>query len=77
MKPAWVKKLLPEELKKLFISPSIFVRMQRWGWVTPSGVSLEWWQHQRYNHNDQFDEPRERKPRKKKFVKPSERRDRD
>lgn len=57
------------ELKKLFISPSAFNNMVRWGWINYGGRSLRWFDHQRPNHDDQFQEPRERKQGKKKFVK--------
>lgn len=53
-----------EQLKKLHITPSTFQSMVKWGWVTYSGTSLQWFSHQRPNHDDQFQEPRERKLRK-------------
>lgn len=49
-------------------SPSLKNKMLRWGWLSPKGYPLQWKDHQRPNHNDQFDEPRERKQRRKKFV---------
>jgi len=58
-----------EQMKARFISPSIFDRAVRWGLIDQSGNSRQWSDHQRPNHNAQFEEPRERKQGKKKFVK--------
>lgn len=57
------------QLKALFISPSIFTRMQKWGWVDSAGRSKEWFNWQRPNHDQQFAEERERKAGPKKFSK--------
>lgn len=54
-----------EALKKLGISSQYtFNWMFRRGWIDSQGRALRWYDHQRPNHNDQFDEPRE--PRRKK-----------
>ena len=57
------------QLKALFISPSIFDRMVRFGWVDSAGRSKVWFDFQRVNHDSQFAEERERKAGPKKFVK--------
>lgn len=54
-----------DQMKKMFITPSIFDRLVKWGWVRYSGSSLQWWEHQRPGHDNQFQEPRERKAPKK------------
>lgn len=60
-----------EQMKSSFIKPEIFDRMVRWGWIDLAGRAKRWYDHQRENHNTQFEEPRERKAGKKKFVKAS------
>jgi hypothetical protein len=67
-------RLASDQLKKLSISSSIFDRLVRWGWVDFAGRSKQWFDHQRFNHDAQFEEVRERKPKKQKFVHPSMRR---
>lgn len=51
------------------ISQSILARMKKWGWLDFKGYSVQWYSHQRPNHDAQFQEPREPKAGKKKFVK--------
>ena len=58
------------DFKGLFITPSIFARMKRWGWCDYAGRPMRWFDHQKPDHNNQFEEPRERKT-KRKFVKRS------
>jgi hypothetical protein len=58
-----------EQMKARSITPSIFDRAVRWGLLDPNGNSRQWSDHQRVNHNAQFEEPRERKAGPKKFKK--------
>jgi hypothetical protein len=58
-----------ELLKRMQVSPSIVSRMIRWGWIDSLGNPKRWFDHQRSNHNAMFEEPRERKQRKKPFQK--------
>ena len=59
-----------EQLKGTFISsPAVFNKMLRYGWINGSGRSMRWFDHQKRDHNDQFQEARERKEGKKKFKK--------
>jgi hypothetical protein len=60
-----------EQMKASFVTPGSFDRLVRWGWVDLAGRAKRWYDHQRDNHNAQFEEPRERKAGKKKFVKAS------
>lgn len=44
--------------------------MLRWGWTDMAGRAKSWWEHQRSEHDRQFEEERERKSTgKKKFTK--------
>jgi hypothetical protein len=53
-----------------------FQDMVKRGWVTFSGRSTLWFEHQGPRHNEQFEEPKEpRSKDKKKFVKDSARQD--
>lgn len=67
-------RLPAEQLRQLNITPSIFDRLVRWGWVDWAGRSKQWFDHQRPNHNAQFEEMRERKPKRVRFVHPRNRR---
>jgi hypothetical protein len=58
-----------EQLKDMSITQRGFDQMIRWGWVDGEGRAKRWYDHQRPNHDTQFEEPRERKAGKKKFVK--------
>ena len=58
-----------EQMRALSITPGSFDKLARLGLIDYNGRSMEWHQHQRLNHNAQFEEARERKPGKKKFVK--------
>lgn len=58
-----------EQMKAMSITPGSFDKLTRFGLIDYNGRSMEWHQHQRPNHNAQFEEPRERKQGKKKFVK--------
>ena len=58
-----------EQMKARFITPGSFDKMVRWGLIDSFGNSRQWADHQKPNHNTQFEEPRERKQGKKKFVK--------
>lgn len=59
-----------EQMKSNGISPNVFDKLVRWGWVDFSGRAKRWFDHQRENHDTSFEEPRERKNKgKKKFVK--------
>lgn len=58
-----------DQMQGLLIKPEVFDRMVRWGWVDGEGRAKRWHDHQRPNHDAQFEEPRERKAGKKKFVK--------
>lgn len=60
-----------DQLKGLRISPSVFDRLMRWGWVDMTGRAKQWWEHQGFNHDSKFAEARERKEGPKKFVKAS------
>jgi hypothetical protein len=59
-----------EQLRGVHIgSQGILNKMLRWGWCDSLGRPKEWYQHQRPNHDAQFEEPRERKAGPKKFTK--------
>lgn len=59
-----------QQMRDLNITPSGFDRLVRLGWIDLAGRAKKWFDHQRDNHNAQFEEPRERKSKgKKKFVK--------
>lgn len=58
-----------QQMVGMSITPSVFDRLVRWGWIDYAGRAKRWFEHQRENHNAQFEEPRERKQGKKKFVK--------
>lgn len=60
-----------EQMKAMSITPGSFDRIARYGLIDYNGRSMEWWQHQRPEHDRQFEEVRERKQGKKKFVKDS------
>jgi hypothetical protein len=51
------------------VSPSILPSLIKWGWLDNQGNSKVWFDWQRPGHDNQFQEPRERKPTKTKFVK--------
>lgn len=57
------------QIKALRISPSIFGRMVKWGWINTHGYPFRWFDHQGPNHAEKFLEEKEPKPRKKKFSK--------
>lgn len=58
-----------DQMKALSITPSSFDKLTRLGLIDYNGRSMTWDMHQRPNHDVQFEEARERKPGKKKFVK--------
>lgn len=58
-----------QQLRDLRITPRTFDSMVRRGWVDGEGRAKRWYDHQRADHDAQFEEPRERKAGKKKFVK--------
>ena len=52
-----------------FVSPGVFSKLVKWGWVDFAGRTKRWFDWQSENHNNKFEEPRERKSKSKKFVK--------
>ena len=44
-------------------------KLVKLGWTDSAGRSLQWFDHQRRNHDEQFEVPRERKVGPKKFTK--------
>ena len=58
-----------QQMGGLSITPSIYERLVRWGWIDVPGRAKRWYDHQREDHNAQFEEPRERKVGPKKFTK--------
>ena len=58
-----------QQLRALSISPRSFDKLLRWGWTDMAGRAKAWWEHQRPEHNKQFEEERERKAGPKKFKK--------
>jgi ribosome-associated protein YbcJ (S4-like RNA binding protein) len=59
-----------EQLKGTRISSvGTFNKMLRMGWVDSAARAKEWFQHQRVDHDRQYEEERERKAGPKKFVK--------
>ena len=60
-----------EQMKARFITPGSFDKLVRWGMIDSFGNSKRWFDWQKENHNAQYEEARERKQGKKKFVKAS------
>lgn len=54
------------------IATHVLNKLKKFGWTDYSGRSMSWYQWQRPNHNNQFDEPKEPKEKKKKFKKESD-----
>ncbi len=61
-----------EQMRALSITPGSFDKIARLGLIDYNGRSMEWWQHQRPDHDKQYEEERIRKTAKKKFTKDSQ-----
>jgi len=60
-------RLTENQLRALSISPRSFDKMLRWGWTDMAGRVKQWWEHQRPDHDKQFEEEKGRKPHNEKF----------
>lgn len=56
-------------VREVSTSKDLFSGMVRMGWVRPNGSTMQWFDHQRVDHDRQFEEPREYKSKKTKFSK--------